>query len=195
MKPNRAGEANRPQDPEIVFLEPLSRVSHGAHQTPVEISGAIERIPPLTAHGMVGHRVDREVAAGQVLLQRCAIRNNGVAPIRRYVAPERGDLVQDPVPVEHAHRAVLDPDRHRAGEELLHLLRGSGGGDIEIGVRVPQQLVAQRPADAPGLEPGALERLDDLQNGLGNFQLGGEGHGQPPYGAPAETAIVNSIRA
>ena len=73
-------------------------------------------------------------------------------PSVRDVAPEGGDLVQHARPVDHADRAVLHPDRRRCGGRAAAPPRGRGrGGEVEIGVRVAEQGVPQRAADAPGL--------------------------------------------
>ena len=88
------------------------------------------------------HRVHREVALGQVLLDRLAL--------------ERGEVVDAPAaPVDHPPGAEgLRQPEHRPpqlGRELPRRgLRVALDGDVDVRDLAAQQLVAQRAADYPG---------------------------------------------
>src|ERR1051326_5328739 len=151
-------EAQRPQDPEIVLLEPPVRVAHRANQLLSQVVRALEGVAPLVADRMVGDRVDREVAAREVVGERDAELHHGVPAVGADVPAERGDLVGPVVPVEHRDGAVLDPHGNGALEQAPHCVRGGGGREIEVVVLEVQQVVADRAAHAPGLEAGLLQR-------------------------------------
>jgi hypothetical protein len=46
-----------------------------------------------------------------------------VTSVGLHIAAEGGDLVENPLLIQHSYGAVFDPDRDRAGEEPLHLFR------------------------------------------------------------------------
>ncbi len=94
----------------------------------------------------------------------------------------------------HADRAVIHADGRGAPEEPLHIRRPRGRGEIEVRMEIVEQGVAQRAAHAPRLEPGLLEHASDLEDlGRHGHALGGT-HADP-YGTPADSAMVSSIRA
>ncbi|MCX5764233.1 MAG: hypothetical protein NTU67_06325 [Gemmatimonadetes bacterium] len=68
-------------------------------------------------------------------------------------------------------RSEGNPNGHRPLEDLHHLLRRRGGGEIPVEMRVSKQSVANGTADAPGFVAGALEPRDDLANGRGRVKL------------------------
>src|SRR5438132_10775832 len=125
---------------------------------------------------MVGDRVDREVAPGEVVSERDAELHYGVPAVGADVPAERGDLVGPLVPVEYRHRAVLDPHRHRTLEQAPHVLRRRRRGEIEVVVLESEQIVADRAAHAPGFEAGILQRLCDAQHFGRDGQTVGEIH-------------------
>src|SRR5256885_12205824 len=47
-----------------------SRVAHRADELLAQVLGAVERVAPLVPHRMVGDRVDREVAPGEIVRER-----------------------------------------------------------------------------------------------------------------------------
>ena len=128
---------------------------------------------------MVRDGVDREVAPGEVLLERHAVGHDRVAAIRDDVAPEGGHLVDHPEAVEHAHRPVLLPDRRGAAEQRRDLRRRGGRGEIIVRVGVAEQRVAERPAHAPGFVARFLQRASDLEH-LVRYRRGdGSAHPRP----------------
>ena len=169
-------EAQAPQDPQVVLLKPPVRVADGADQPVLEVVRAVERVTPLVPPGVVGDRVNSEVAPGQVVHQRYAKLHYGVPPVGLDVPPERGDFVRPVVPVQHRDRAVLDPHRDGALEELPDLGGRRGGREVEVVVLELEQVVADRAADAPRLVAGLLELLGDFQNLVGDGEAVRELH-------------------
>ncbi len=94
-----------------------------------------------------------------------------VAAIGRDVAPEGGDLVQYPLAVEHAHRAVLDADRRRSGKERAapapvwptwRCRNRSGGDPAARRAALPPTHQASKPAPrACGRSPGSARESED----------------------------------
>ena len=120
------------------------------------------------AQRMIGEGVDGEVAPGQVVLERDAVLHDRVPAVGLDVLAEGRHLVQQPLPVEHAHRAEPEPDRHGTRKEPQDLLRPRRGGDVEVHLGIAEQGVPHRAADAPRLEARALEHAGDVQHLLGN---------------------------
>jgi hypothetical protein len=137
-KVEAGGEAQGAQNPEIVFLKSLRRISHRPDQLSLEVPLALEGVPPLVPERMIGNGIDREVAPGQVILQRHPVCHHGVTSIRGHVAAEGGDLVQLSAMVENPHRTVLHAYRDRAAKEPLHLFRRGRRSDVMIGLRVTE---------------------------------------------------------
>jgi len=75
----RGSEAHRAQQTQRVLGEALSRVAHGAHQPVGEIILAAEGIDQFAAGDILGHGVDGEVTARQILPQRDAEGDLGLA--------------------------------------------------------------------------------------------------------------------
>ncbi len=188
------GETDRAKNAKVVLAKTLRRLADGAHDAPPQIGLAAERIAPFVTERMVRERVDREVSAGEIVVERDAITHDGVSAVGGDVAPEGGHLVHRTAAVDHADRSVLLAHRRRALEQRLHLIGLRRRGEVVVGVRMAQQRVTQRAAHAPRLESRPLERAGDLENFVGNRERAGKVIGAP-YGTPAESAIVSSIRA
>src|SRR6267378_1213439 len=172
-------EAQRPQNPQVVFLEPPVGVPHRADQLVLEIVGAVKRIAPFVPDGVVRDGVDREVPARQVIHQRHAELHHRVPPVGLDVLAERGDLVLAVVLVEHRNGAMLDSHRHRALEQPAYLAGRRRGRQVEVVILDAQQVVADRAPDAPRLVARAFQLLGDLQDGVGDRQPGGKLHALP----------------
>ena len=118
-----------------------------------------------------GHRVDGEVAAGEVELDRAGeldpVRPPEVGVV--VVAPERRDLVELPV-AWHRHRpeAILVGG---LGEDLQQPLRQRVGRQVPVGRRTAEQHVAQRAADHVAGLPRRPERLEELGDRTGDGVL------------------------
>ena len=188
------GKTQASEDAEIVLPEALGGITHRADRPALQVGAPIEGIAPLVPQRVIGDGVDREVTAGEIVVKRDAVRHDRVPPVRGHVPSEGGHLVEHSAPVEDAHRAVLLADRSGVAEKA-HDLRGRRrGGEIEVGVRVAQERVAERAAHAPGLEPGGLQGACDLQHLVRNRRTRGGRH-RPPYATPAERARTSSMRA
>src|SRR5207247_6863526 len=102
-----------------------------------------------------------------------------VLPFGLDVLAERGHLVLAVLLVEHGDGAVLDPHRHGALEQPLHLAGRRRGRQVEVMILDPQQIVADRPPDAPRLVARAFQLFGDPQDRIRNRQPGGEAHPRP----------------
>src|SRR5690606_21382490 len=108
----------------------------------------------------------------------------GVAPRRLDVAPERGDLVQNAIPAEHADRAVLDADRHGAAEQAADVARAGAGREVPVAGNETEHRVANRSTDRPRLVPRVLEPPGDLSHCVGRVEI----HARPSYATAAGRA-------
>src|ERR1041385_5236146 len=142
-------EPNAAQRPESILAHAGMRIADRAHNTALEISATAEWITQLALRRRVRDCIDREVTPGEIIVERNAELDLGVTPVGLHVATERGDLVHDPVIVEHADRAELDPHWNRPlmTEQLTHLIGRRGGRKVPIEVRMPKQGVANRPTN------------------------------------------------
>ena len=149
----RGGEADRPDHPERILLEPGERVAARAEQPCRDVGRAIERVdqrrlrfagPGIRAPG---DRVRGEVAPGEVLLDRVA----ELHPVRPAVvgvlvlAAEGRDLELDAVA---AHRDRPEPVLVDGAREQRADLLGAGiRGEVPILRGAAEQQVAQGTAD------------------------------------------------
>src|SRR5262249_27564581 len=105
----------------------------------------------LAAGQPLGDRVDREVAARQVLFQRGAEANLGLAgTVWVPLGAERGDFDLQPIEDE-ADRAELFPDvehrrRPQRGDYAPNFGRQSGGREVVVGLFPPEKGVTDRAA-------------------------------------------------
>ena len=120
----------------------------------------------LARPGAPGHRVDREVAAGEVELDRVAeldpVRPPEVGVV--VVGPEGRDLER---PRRRAGRATV-PNAvlvDRAREELDDPFGQGVRGEVPVGGRPAEEDVAQRPADDVGGVAARPERLEQVADG------------------------------
>src|SRR6267378_3078375 len=177
-------ESQCAQDPQIVFLKAPVGIADRADQLLAEVLLALKRVAPLVRDRVVGDGVDRKVPARQVVHERHAELNHGVASIGLNVLAKRRDFVRLIGGIEHRHRAMLDPHWHGALEHFLDFRGRRRRGEVEIVVLEAQQVVANRPADAPRLEARVLQLPGDLQDLGGDGQLRWERHPQstdPPF--------------
>ena len=163
-KPQAGGEAEAPENPQGVLLEPFFRVPH----RPQDVGGQVR--PPAEGVGQLppevdGDGVDGEIPAGQVLRQGTgklhALRMAVVQVIA--VPAEGGDLHAPPAARSDGDGAVLEPGGQGVGgEEGQYGLRLRAGGHIPIPGLPPQQGVPHRAAHAPRLMARALQAAQDL---------------------------------
>src|SRR5207302_3767424 len=105
------------------------------------------------------------------------------------VLADCGDLVLAVLLVEHRDGAVLDAHRHRALEQAAHLVGRRRRRQVEVVILDLQQVVADRPPDAPGLVARAFQLFRDPQHRVGDRQPGGEVHA-PPYASRITAAAA-----
>ena len=179
--PEDRREADRAEHPEGVLGEPLGRDADRADDLRVQVRTPMEWIDELAAGGRraPGHRVHREVAAREVLMERlgerdllgpAVVRVVSLDAIRRdldLVGPARDDDRSEPVRVEGALEVPLD------------LLRPGARRDVPV-LRVDAaERVAHAAADHERLVAVRDERVDDpldvLRDGEGQR---GRGHAE-----------------
>src|SRR6185312_12043218 len=131
-----------------------------------EVALPPERIAQLVARRRIRDRIDGEVAAREVLLERFAELYHRMSPVGFDVGSERGDLVHDIVLVQHADRSEFNSDGYRASEQLANLQRPGTGGEIPVEVGDAEQRVAHATANAPGLVTCGFEYSRDLDHGF-----------------------------
>jgi hypothetical protein len=143
----------------------------GAQHLVLQRVQAAERVDQLVAGQPGSHRVDGEVPPAQVLLQRPAVPDVGLAGLGTVLlAAVGGDLEHRPA-LAQAHGAEGDADRPgRVGPALDHGqdLFGAGiGGQVEIARPLAAEDVADRAADQGQLVAVPGEQAADVGN-LGN---------------------------
>ena len=172
LEAQRRRQSNRSNHPQGIFVESAVRVADGSKQSSGKVRPAAVRVDEtrvLVRLAAPGHSVDREVAAGQVLLDRIPeLDAVGVAVVGvRDVATKRGYLVLG-LGVAHDHRpeTVLV---QRPGEEALDPVRTGVGGQIPIRGVTAEQCVAQTAAhDKCGVSasPESGQQLGDRTGNL-----------------------------
>ena len=142
----------------------------------------------LEARQLEGHGVDREVAPGEVGVDRVPEGHLGLAGVRVVVLRPMGGDLEDLPPMAGPDRPealALGPDRvGPALHERLDLIRQGVGRQVEVrlgldgGIAV-EQGVADRAADEVDAVPGRREALGELRRvghqaaeALGNGHVG-----------------------
>ena len=141
-----AGEADRAQRAQPILAHPLLGVAHRAHEPPLDVVASAERIAQLARLRAIGDRVDREVAAREILVEARAELHDGMSPVRLHVAAEGRDLVMDPGVVQHAR-----PCRTRSPP-------GSCAGDRRSRAPAPAWRASRDPSRA-GAPPSSASRI------------------------------------
>jgi hypothetical protein len=145
-------EAHRPQEPQRVVLEHGGL--DGTDAARGEIAVAVVGIDDLAGAHPLGDRVDREVAGGEVVLDRPAQgREVDGTVVREGDAP-------GPVPLGERERRALDPVR-----EPPRRLSGLPNHHVEVEHRPFERSVANGAADDPGVLAGE-QLLDQLTHRL-----------------------------
>jgi hypothetical protein len=143
---------------------------------------------------VVRNRVDGEVAAGQVLVQRDTELDRRVAAVGRDVAAEGGYFVRFPMPIEHGNRAVIYTYRDCALEEALDVSRPRGRCEVEVVVLETEEGVPNGSANAPGVKARGLERFRDRQHLAWDVERVWEHHGEKLKGTSQGERVTESIR-
>ena len=172
-EPELGDEAHRPHHPQRVVGEGLPRADGGAQHRAGQVREPVEGIDQLQGGQPHRHRVDGEVAAGEVADQGVPVGDLGFAAVRVVgLGAIGGDLDLHPVahPAEGAEVAAHVPDR-AAGRPLLEdrlgVVGAGGGGEVQIGAGASQHRVPHRAAHQRELVPGGLEQPAQLVDLLG----------------------------
>ena len=164
-------EPDRPDHPERVLLEPDPRLTDGPQRSGLEVAPAVVGIDQRRGHARdrsPGHRVDREVAAREVELDRVAeldrVRTAEVAVL--VVAPERRDRIEVGAGANghRPERVLVD----RPGEQLEEPVRPGVRGEIPVVRRPTEERVPNRPADDVGRATGRPEGPQQLVDRSGD---------------------------
>ena len=188
------GEAEIPQDAQMVFADSGCRIADEAHAACGEIVEAAEIIVHHQRQRMRIKRVDCEIPPRRIVAPLLTEGDRGVAPVGLDIAPQRGDL--DIAVVEHGcHRAMVDPRGDRANAcRLAPVDHGRGqvaGRRIDIVRREPEQRIAHaaaHPADVVG-----TERIDQPGEIVAGCPVGcgkGRGHRSASFRLRQGTAGV-----
>jgi hypothetical protein len=166
LEPEARRETDAPERAQTILGHPAVGITNRAHDLARQVILPAEGVAPLTPGRTICDRVDREVAAGQVVVQRGSELHDRMTAVGRHVAPERRHLMEHPFVVEDADRPELDPDGNRStsAEHPAHLLGSCRGRDVPVLVRNAQEGVPHAAADAPGLVASGLQLLRDIQH-------------------------------
>ncbi len=152
------GEAGRPQHPQRVVLERHLRAGRGAQALGRQVAKAAVGVDERAVGQPHGHRVDGEVAPGQVLVDRAAEGDLGLAGVLAVgVGAEGGDLQPEVALADPdgavAHPLQPHPVAPAAGpDDGQDLVGGGVGGQVDVGRGTVEQGVAHRPADQVELD-------------------------------------------
>ena len=147
------GETHRPDHPQRIVRERDVRIAGSADQPALQIARAVERIYQLAERrGVQGksHRVDREVPAELVVLDRAVLddRLARVGPVRLLA---RSDELHFPRSAAQHGRAEVLEHRHAtartAAHRFGHLDSAACDDDVDVGARPMQEPVAHVAAD------------------------------------------------
>ena len=147
------GETHRPDHPQRIVRERDVRIAGSADQPALQIARAVERIYQLAERRRVqgkSHRVDREVPAELVVLDRAVLddRLARVGPVRLLA---RSDELHFPRSAAQHGRAEVLEHRHAAARTAAHrfghLDSAACDDDVDVGARPMQEPVAHVAAD------------------------------------------------
>ena len=167
-------EADRPDHPKGVLLESGVRLADGAQDPGVEVEDAAVRVDErgrLARSCAPGHRVDREVPASQVDIDR-------VAELDAVRSPEVGVVMVGPEGRDLEWRAVA-ADRHGpelvlidgAREQLDELLGTGVRREVPVVWTPIEDDITQRPPDDIRGMPRHPERPKQVVDGAGDGSL------------------------
>ena len=167
-------KAYAPQQAQRVLPEPLIGVAHRPDRASSQVGSTAKRIDDLAARGWLGHRVDGEVAAGEVRLQAGAERHLGLAAAGRVRLGAVGRDLEAVVAEERADRAEPLADRIdgvcvRDVQQALDGIRFGVGREVVVVDGNAEQLVAHGAADeveaAPILGKSARQPFNGMHLG------------------------------
>src|SRR5439155_11522016 len=168
-------EAHHAQHAEAVLVEALVRLADRTQQARVEVALSPERVHELARRAVLagppGHRVHREVAAREVVVQRVRERDvigTAVVGVTGLGAVGRDlDLVL--ARPHHDRAEAIRVERTR--EKLLDLLWRRVGRDIPVLWIDPADGVAHAAADHVRVVPGRGQLFDDALDVLRDLEM------------------------
>ena len=194
-------EAHRTHHPQGVVVEGLLRSHGGAQHTGGQIGQTVEGIHQVQRGDPHGHRVDGEVAAGEVTDQGVAeghlgLAAGGVVGLRAV----GGDLHLHAVshPAQGAELPAHVPDRAVAGpraKDRLGVVRSGGGGEVQVGAGAAQHRVPHRPAHQGQLEARVLETAAQVMDLLGQGPEHGRSAGARDLQPRSRVGMRRRVRA
>ena len=162
------GKPHGAQDPQSVLLEPLLRLAHAADDPVAQVLLSPEPVHDPVAVA-VRHRVDGEIAAGEVLLEGIreghagrvpVIRVHPVDSVRRgldlHSAAHHGD---GPMAQTRLHDAPI-------GKAAAHIVRARAGRHVVIAGGAAHEGIADTAADGIRGKTGILQAGNDVANRL-----------------------------
>ncbi len=161
------GDAHRAQHAHRVLAVTQLRVADQAQAALAQVLDAAGEVDDGEVADVVVQRVDGEVAAERILLQRAVDVVGQDAPgLVALVAlgdrpAESGDL-EDLLAHAHVGDEEAAPDQAAGAEQAADLIRMRAGGDVEVFRLDPGQQVAHAAADHVGLMTGVLEAVQHL---------------------------------
>ena len=175
------------QNADRIFLKADVRLADGAHQPGFEVGFAVDEVEHLARDGVVKEAVDGQVTstgvffdvAEDVVAGHQQIFGQVVESVGGVRAEGRGlnDLSRGKKDVGEAKAST---DEAAVAKHRAHLVRMSGGGDVEVLGGAAQQQVAHAAAREVGLEALGSQALDHPQRIFvdereGDLWLGGHG--------------------
>ena len=172
-KAELGGEADGAEQPQRVLRKARFRIADAAQQAVPQVLPPAERVDE-TIRFAVGHRVDRKVAPGEVLLDRGGERYAvGPSAVRiAAVDAERRDFIRLAVE-QHGHGAVADAgfDDREVPENGLRFRGARVGRNVPVVRRAAEQAVAHAAAYGIGAMPGVRQARQNRPAGVGQLNL------------------------
>ena len=160
-------EAEEAQDAQMVLGDALERLADEGDAARGDIGLAADMVDHLAGQRIGVERVDGEVAPRGVGGPVVGEDDGGAAAVGVEVAAQGGDF-DDGARGDRGDGAVGDPGRHgldpRGLEPADDLLRGEGGGEIEIVGGDPEQGIAHRAADEARPAVLGVERVKQARD-------------------------------
>ncbi len=144
-------EARGPQDPQRVVAERVDRAARRPQDPVPQVGEPAERIDQVQARQLGSHRVDGEVAPGQVGAERGLVLHVRLAGVGLVVLAAVGRDLEVVAALAQSHGAELHADRPGCVRPVLgylqHLLGPRIRGQVEVSVRPAEERVAYRTPD------------------------------------------------
>ena len=140
-------KTDRPEHAKGILRKPFHGISHTADHASLQIADSVKGIHQ-SGHFIVGHRIDRKIAAFQILQKIRGKRYFLWMPriLVFSVNPVGCDL--ESLMLQHnRHRPMLDPSINRVPEKSLDLLRSRRGRNVPVLRRSPEQGIAHAASD------------------------------------------------